>query len=70
MQIDASIDGAGFFLTGERFNLAKFLMCFFCGGFDIIILIQMIYYHQPRKLGGSDDEFETAEKAATLASEC
>ena len=69
MQLDASIDGAGFFLTGERFNLAKFLMCFFCGGFDIIILIQ-IYYYQPRKVGGSDDEFETAEKSATQASEC
>ncbi len=69
MQIDASIAGAGFFLTDERLNLAKFLLCLFCGGFDIVILIQIYYYH-PGKVGSSDDEFQESQKATTIASEC
>lgn len=39
MQIDSVVAGHGFFLFDPQLNLAKFLLSFFSGTFDSIILI-------------------------------
>ena len=45
MQIDSVVAGHGFFLFDPQLNLAKFLLSFFSGTFDSIILIQYFYIY-------------------------
>lgn len=45
MQIDSIVAGEGFFLFDPRMNLAKFLLCFFSGSFDAVILVQYFFLY-------------------------